>query len=205
MKRLIDPAPRLLHNRIVSSGKRYFFGKGWDNASLEIVFRGILRRQHINAALKSHIVSTIDQRTLENIKTKSIEMQEKKIPAGVFLSSDLGDPHRVLKAYSLTAYPILDESGKQSTMEIMARDLPLFADPDDDYSKVVMPHLDLVKLLAREILKTLNWEVSPKGAASFLESLYRNSEMPDSLFETPKILDTIDVLAKECNLEAKHN
>ena len=190
---------------LLQTSKRFFFGKGWDNASLEVVYRGILRRPHINNALKKHVVSVVDKRTLENLKSKSAETIEKKIPLGIFLTADIGDPHRVLKAYSLTAYPILDESGKPTTTHFMQRDLPLFADPDDDYSKVVMPQLEIIKLLASEILKTLNWEVSPRGAASFLESLYRGAEMPDTLFESSKVLDTFDVLAQKCDVQAKHH
>ena len=185
--------------------KRFFFGKGWDNASLEIVYRGILRRPHINKALKQHILSVVDKRTLDFVKSKSVETLEKNIPLGIFLSADIGDPHRVLKAYSLTAYPILDDAGNQATAEFMKKQAPLFADPDDDYSKVLMPQLDIIKMLTTEILKTLNWEVSPKGAASFLESLYRGSEMPDTLFESPRVLDSIDVLANQCDLHVKHN
>ena len=187
----------------LSSQKRGFFGKGWDNAALEVTYRGILRRSHIAKELTKWIVTMLDSRTLEIVKTKGFISEKKKVPMGIFLPPHLGDPHRLLKGYSLTAYPILNETGQQSCIQVEEREVPLFADPDDEYSKVVLPNLELMKMLAEELLKTLNWEVSPRGAASFLEALYRGSEIPDAVFETPKVLDSLDKMKKHYELQVK--
>ena len=185
--------------------RRYFFGKGWDNAAMETVYRAILRREGIRQELAQWLAKSVDSRTLEVIRLKGEVARQKHVPMSVFLPPHLGDPHRVLKAYALTSYPILDESGQQSTTQVDDQEYPLFADPDDEYSKVVLPNLDLVKMLAEELLKTLGWEVSPRGAASLMESMFRGAEIPDAVFETPKVLDSIEVMTKQLGLEAKHN
>eukprot|EP00760_Papus_ankaliazontas_P003068 PhM_4_TR11404/c0_g1_i1/m.71274 len=192
MFRRITAAP--VRCSTLAAPARHFFGKGWDNASLEIVYRGVLRRPNVEERLRENLCRMADSRSLERIRRKGeLAAKQGQLPV-VYLQPGLGDPHRVLKAYSLTAYPILDEGGHQVTIEVQGGAVPTFADPDDDYSKIVIPQLEMVELLAQELLRTLKWEVSPRGAASLLESLYRGAEVPDVVFETPKILDQLEEL-----------
>eukprot|EP00759_Apiculatamorpha_spiralis_P047649 PhF_6_TR4326/c0_g1_i1/m.5831 len=197
-RRVLQAQPMMA--RTWQAPTRTFFGKGWDNAAIEVVYRSIVRRENIRSELQTLLASTADARALEKLRTKGEAAAKKGLKMNCFLPAHLGDPHRVLKAYSLTAYPILDGSGHQVCMHIEGHEIPTFADPDDDYSKVVLPQLELTKLLAEELLRTLSWEVSPRGAASLLESLYRGAEIPDTVFETPKILDSIENLTKEAVL-----
>lgn len=168
---------------------RTFFGKGWDNAALDTVYKHLLRKPEVNEAIVDQIVKTADQKFVTQMAEKAKKAEEHGTAVRVFLPAQFGDAHRLLKLYSLTAYPILDEQGSQLVVNIDGHDLPAFADPDDDYSKVVVPRLELTQFLAEELLKTLDWEASPRGAASFLEALYRGAEIPDHVFQTPAVIE----------------
>lgn len=166
-----------------------FFGKGWDNASVDVAYRALLRKPEVNERLTSEVAVTIDGRTIE----KLIVAQRKCVAEGtqirVFLAPHLGDAHRLLKAYSLCAYPILQEDGQQMKVMVDGNEGECFADPDDDYARVVIPCLELTKFLAQELLGLLEWEQSPRGAAALLESLYRGAEIPDHVFQTPAVIE----------------
>ena len=164
---------------------RAFFGKGWDNAALDVVYRGILRKPEVNHHLRNLYIPTLDQHTMNHFTTLALH---GNVPR-VFLTPDLGDPHRLLKAYSLTAYPILNERGDVLTCDVNGTPMEAFADPDDDYAKVVIPHVETVVFLSQQLLTTMEWEASPRGAASMLESLYRGAEVPDHVFATPAVVE----------------
>ena len=176
---------------------RTFFNKGWDNAALDTVYASLLRKPEINDRVRSFYVCSMDPRDADMIR-KIAESLKKKAPQDkkfirVYLPPSLGDAHRLLKAYSLTAYPILDDKGEQLKVELDGQHLDAFADPDDDYSKVVIPFLEVTEYLATNLLTTLKWEASPRGAASLLEHLYRGAEIPDHVFQTPAIIERIPV------------
>ena len=169
---------------------RTFFGKGWDNASLDITYKCVLRKPEIHDKLKAEYARVVDSRTLEFLRKAGDKADKNNKNITIYLPPHLGDPHRLLKAYSLTAYPILDEKGEQMKIDFEGmQKLEAFADPDDDYSKVVIPNLDLVEYIAQDLLKTLNWEATPRGAASFLEALYRGAEIPDHVFATEAVIE----------------
>ena len=170
---------------------RTFFGKGWDNAALDTVFKAVLKKPAMNDLIHTRLAKHLDSRTLEMTRVAAVKTLEvnKDAKFRVFLPPFIGDAHRVLKAYSLTAYPILDEKGEQMVVEMEGNKAEAFADPDDDYSKVLIPHLDLVEALAQDLLKTMGWEANPRGAASLLESLYRGAEIPDHVFQTEAVIE----------------
>ena len=89
------------------------------------------------------------------------------------------------------AYPILDDKGGQLKVEMDGHSWMLRR-PDDDYSKVVIPHIELVEYLAKSLLDTMKWEATPRGAASLLESLYRGAEIPDHVFQTPAVIERLE-------------
>jgi hypothetical protein len=184
MRRIFRAAP-------LAPASRTFFGKGWDNAALDTVYKAVVRKPEVTSKLRTGLAESMDSRTLE--ATRAIE--SKSLAANqavtIFLPPHLGDPHRLLKAYSLTAYPILDEKGEQLCVELDGQEVVAFADPDDDFAKVVIPSLPTVEFLAQELLKTLNWETTPRGAASLLESLYRGAEIPDHVFQTEAVIERI--------------
>jgi hypothetical protein len=173
---------------------RTFFGKGWDNAALDTVFRAMIKTPKVQEEIKKEVAKKMDPRTLENW-SYAVSLNPD-VSTRLFLPPHIGDPHRLLKAYAITAYPIVDEAGKQvmydgSDSEVIQwylGALPCFADPDDDYSKIAMTDLELTEYLGKELLTLLEWEASPRGAASFLESLYRGSSIPDYVFETPRVI-----------------
>lgn len=170
--------------------QREFFNKGWDNASLDYAFRAVIRKQNVKEKIATQVAMECDSRTLDNIRRKGDIALRNKVPLRVYLCPSLGDAHRVLKAYSLTAYPILDEKGEHLYTDINKTDkLPSFADPDDDYAKVCIRYVDVITLVANELLTMLGWEASPRGAASLLQSLYRGAEIPDYVYETPRVIE----------------
>ena len=172
--------------------RRAFFGKGWDNAALDTVFAALIRKPEVNDRIRTAYVSGMDTRDADSIRRLGEVAKENKSFVRIFLPPHIGDPHRLLKCYSLTAYPILDDKGEQLKVEMDGNHLDAFADPDDDYSKVVIPHIELVEYLAKSVLETLGWEATPRGAASLLESLYRGAEIPDHVFQTPAVIERFD-------------
>jgi hypothetical protein len=173
---------------------RAFFGKGWDNASLDVTYRAVLKGETANKALGAMLAAKCDSRSLHGLGEVAQVIRRdtsRKNEIRLYLPPDLADAHRLLKAYSLTAFPILDDRGQHLKAEIEGEELPYFADPDDDFAKIVIPNLEQVELLAQELLKTLNWEPTPRGAASFLEALYRGAEIPDYVFEQPKHIERL--------------
>ncbi|EAN86560.1 putative cytochrome c oxidase subunit V [Trypanosoma cruzi] len=171
---------------------RHFFGKGWDNASLDTIYSCMLRKPEVNDRVRSQYASTMDPRDADVLRRLGEVAKENKTFIRVFLPPHLGDPHRLLKCYSLMAYPILDDKGGQLKVEMDGHHLDAFADPDDDYAKVVIPHIELVEYLAKSLLETMKWEATPRGAASLLESLYRGADIPDHVFQTPAVIERID-------------
>lgn len=161
-----------------------FFKKGWDNASLDVIYRGLLRKPEVNQHLREKYFSLLDGRTERMLSACHVKAQQNKTATRIFLAPDMGDPHRLLKAYSLTAYPILNERGDVMKCDVDGQMMDAFADPDDDFSKVCIPHLDTVIFLSQQLLETMKWEATPRGAASLLESLYRGAEVPDHVFAT---------------------
>jgi len=176
--------------------RRMFFGKGWDNAALDTVFASLLRKPEVNDHVRSTYVAGMDARDCDALRRMGEVAKENKTFVRVFLPPHLGDAHRLLKCYSLTAYPILDDKGEQLQVEMDGNHLDAFADPDDDYAKVVIPHIELVEYLAKNLLETLSWEATPRGAASLLESLYRGAEIPDHVFQTPAVIERLDAVKK---------
>lgn len=171
---------------------RTFFGKGWDNAALDTIYSSMLRKPEVNDRVRTQYASTMDPRDADVLRRLGEVSKENKTFIRVFLPPHLGDPHRLLKCYSLMAYPILDDKGGQLKVEMDGHKLDAFADPDDDYSKVVIPHIELVEYLAKSLLETMKWEATPRGAASLLESLYRGAEIPDHVFQTPAVIERLD-------------
>ena len=164
--------------------QRDFFNKGWDNAALDTVFKAVLKKPEIVDRITTAIAAEVDPRSLEF--SRKISGDGK---LNMYLTPHLGDPHRVLKAYSLTAYPILDEKGEPLKIEVEGTMMEAFADPDDDFSKVVIPQADVIELLAKETLAMMNWETTNRGAATFLEALYRGAEIPDHVFQTEGLIE----------------
>ena len=164
---------------------RKFFGKGWDNAALDTVYRGLLKKPEVNAYLVNKYADLMEPSDVSHIQAAVRDTGSFK----VFLAPDLGDPHRLLKAYSLTAYPILNERGDVLTCNVDGKEMEAYADPDDDYSKVCIPDIDSVVFLSQQLLTTMEWEASPRGAASLLESMYRGAEVPDHVFATPAVIE----------------
>lgn len=171
---------------------RTFFGKGWDNAALDTIFSCMLRKPEVNDYIRTQYVVTMDTRDADTLRHLGEVAKERKTFIRVFLPPHIGDPHRLLKCYSLMAYPILDDKGSQLKVDMDGHQLDAFADPDDDYSKVVIPHIELVEYLAKTLLETMHWEATPRGAASLLESLYRGAEIPDHVFQTPAVIERLD-------------
>lgn len=196
MRRAFAPRAVAAATALAAAQQRTFFGKGWDNAALDTTFRAVLRKPAIVDVIGSEYARTLDGRILDQLrKVSDLGAKSAKETASpqratrVYLPPHLGDAHRVLKAYSLTAYPILDESGAQMKVDVGGQEMDAFADPDDDYAKVVIPQQHLVEALAAELLSTLGWEATPRGAASLLESLYRGAEIPDHVFQTPAVIE----------------
>ena|ERR1712000_431770 len=174
---------------LACNANRTFFGKGWDNAALDVAYRALLRKPEVNERLTDFVCTVIDGRAVESLVTAGKKADNNGSQVRIFLAPHLGDPHRLLKAYSLTAYPILDEQGEQLRVSVDGFEGEAFADPDDDFAKICFPNLAEIKFLAQELLALLEWEQSPRGAASLLESLYRGSEIPDHVFQTPAVIE----------------
>jgi len=176
---------------VATASVRTFFGKdkGWDSAALDVAHRALMRKPEVNAHLTNWLADIVDARAIESFVKAGKNAEKQGVQFRIFLAPHLGDPHRLLKAYSLTAYPILDEHGEQLKVHVDGFEGEAFADPDDDYSKVVFPDLEMIKYLSQELLGLLDWEQSPRGAASLLESLYRGSEIPDHVFQTPAVIE----------------
>jgi hypothetical protein len=169
--------------------QRTFFGKGWDAASLDVCYQGLLRKPEVNDRLRTEYTAAIDTRTQEAMIKSYEQVQKQGSCLRVFLPPHLGCPHRVLKAYSLTAYPILDDKGEQLKIDVDGTTMDAFADPDDDFAKVCLPNLEATEFLAQELLVFMGWEATPRGAASLLESLYRGAEIPDHVFQTQAVIE----------------
>ena len=186
---LVSRRAALVSLPVAAECTRTFFGKGWDNAALDTVYKHLVRKPEVQDCLKYKYASRMDGRAFQTTIDNALKAAEQNSAFRIFLPVHLGDPHRLLKAYSLTAYPILDEQGSQLVINVDGHNMPAFADPDDDYSKVALPHLEQTEFLATELLKALDWEATPRGAASFLEALYRGAEIPDHVFQTPAVVE----------------
>ena len=109
----IDSMRRFAAPMFMAAQSRAFFGKGWDNASLDTVYCALLRRTDVNDRLRTEYARVLDPRDCDIVRRVHGIAKANNSNFRIFLPPHLGDPHRLLKAYSLTAYPILDDSGEQ--------------------------------------------------------------------------------------------
>lgn len=167
------------------------FGKGWDNHQLEIVFRSVVKRPHIRELLKNHYAWATDEKTLE--KTRHVgdncDIVQLQLPA------DISDPHRILKQYSIMDAPVIDIDGKH----ISLNGGPVYY--DDDGTKIAIIDQGPVETLAKELLWSMGYSTeanpSPKDARKFLEDIYGDVELTDSVLEPEGFLTEESLLYPE--------
>eukprot|EP01060_Flectonema_neradi_P000472 TRINITY_DN102_c10_g1_i1.p1 TRINITY_DN102_c10_g1~~TRINITY_DN102_c10_g1_i1.p1 ORF type:complete len:225 (+),score=45.45 TRINITY_DN102_c10_g1_i1:51-725(+) len=167
------------------------FGNGWDNHSLEIVFRSIIKRPHIRELLKNHYAWASDEETLSRVK----ELGENCDVVQIQLQADITDPHRILKQYSIMDAPVIDIDGKHVSLN----GGPVYY--DDDGTKIAIVDHGPVEILAKEILWTLGYSVelnpSPKDARRFLEDIYGDATLPDDVLQPTGYLTDESLLYPE--------
>eukprot|EP01065_Artemidia_motanka_P038163 TRINITY_DN47019_c0_g1_i1.p2 TRINITY_DN47019_c0_g1~~TRINITY_DN47019_c0_g1_i1.p2 ORF type:complete len:229 (+),score=88.35 TRINITY_DN47019_c0_g1_i1:74-760(+) len=174
----------------VPAPKSGIFGQGWDNASLELVFRSIIKRPHIREALKNHYAWSTDEQTLSRCKQFGDNCDIVQLQ----LCPDLGDPHRVLKQFSIMDRPVIDIDGKHIAM------MGGHVFYDDDATKIAIIDQTAVETLAKEILWTLGrttGEPEPQDARDLLTELYGDATVPDDLLDVKNVLTHDSLLYPE--------
>lgn len=79
-----------------------FFGK-LDNTSLEVIFRNILRQDHVQKYLTHYFSRAMTTQTLP----------KSHGPVKVAPPACVSDPHRVLRLFACLAHPVISPDGKQ--------------------------------------------------------------------------------------------
>eukprot|EP01062_Namystynia_karyoxenos_P027512 TRINITY_DN21097_c0_g1_i1.p2 TRINITY_DN21097_c0_g1~~TRINITY_DN21097_c0_g1_i1.p2 ORF type:complete len:263 (+),score=127.99 TRINITY_DN21097_c0_g1_i1:104-790(+) len=204
MRRAVAPASRVLAGQVRRAAAASWqerkaapappngiFGSGWDRASLDVVFRSIVKRPHIREVLKHHYAWATDDRTLERAKAFGDNCDIVQVQ----LAPDIGDPHRVLKQYSIMDAPVIDIDGKHVAM------MGGHVYYDDDGTKIAIVDQTPVEALAKEILWTVGAsksdEPEPKDARKFLEELYGDVQVPEDLHEIKDVLTEDSLLYPE--------
>jgi len=176
--------------QVTAGPKDGMFGNGWDNASLEIVFRSVIKRPHVREALKHHYAWATDERTLEKCKSFGDNCDIVQVQ----LLSDIGDPHRILKQFSIMDAPVIDIDGKHVAMQ------GGYVYYDDDGTKIAVIEQTVVEALAKELLWSVGYatgEPEPKDARKFLEDLYGDVQVPEDLLEIKGVLTDESLLYPE--------
>eukprot|EP01059_Diplonema_ambulator_P035553 TRINITY_DN83_c0_g1_i1.p1 TRINITY_DN83_c0_g1~~TRINITY_DN83_c0_g1_i1.p1 ORF type:complete len:222 (+),score=81.39 TRINITY_DN83_c0_g1_i1:46-711(+) len=167
------------------------FGNGWDNHSLELVFRSIVKRPHIREMLKNHYAWATDDKTLERVR----EVGDNCDIVQLQMQADISDPHRILKQYSIMDAPVIDIDGKH----ISLNGGPVFY--DDDGTKIAIIDQGPVEIMAKELLWTLGYSTAaspePKDARKFLADIYGDVELPDDVLNPTGYLTEDSLLYPE--------
>eukprot|EP00668_Euglena_longa_P028741 GGOE01036060.1.p1 GENE.GGOE01036060.1~~GGOE01036060.1.p1 ORF type:complete len:224 (-),score=43.35 GGOE01036060.1:196-867(-) len=147
---------------VARSGIRGFFKDGFrDNASLELVYRVILKSPAVSQKLLEFYAKNLDQLSVESLSAL------KGTTVGIPLQPYLGDPHRVLLAYSLLPHTVEHEADGNPVVETKI---------GDEEQKIKIVDSDIITFLAKEILAKLGQETTPQGARQYLDSLVEGAE-----------------------------
>eukprot|EP00667_Euglena_gracilis_P027570 EG_transcript_34143 len=153
---------RVLTPAIARPGLRCFFKDGFrDNASLELVYRVVLKSPAVSQKLIEFYAKSLDQLSVESLSAL------KGTTVGIPLQPYLGDPHRVLLAYSLLPHTVETEADGNPVVETKI---------GDEEQKIKIIDSEVISFLAKEILGKLGLETTPQAARQYLDSLVEGAE-----------------------------
>jgi hypothetical protein len=143
---------------------RSFFKDGFrDNASLELVYRALIKSPAVSQKLIEFYSQNLDQLSIESLSAFKAQGTTVAIP----LQPYLGDPHRVLLAYSLLPFTIGKEADGNPVIETKIGD-------EEQKIKIIDP--DLISFLAKELLAKMGYETTPQAARTYLDSMVEGAE-----------------------------
>uniref|UniRef100_A0A7S1JB44 Uncharacterized protein n=1 Tax=Eutreptiella gymnastica TaxID=73025 RepID=A0A7S1JB44_9EUGL len=155
---------RSLVRPIARQSVRTFFNDGYrDNASLELVYRAVIRSPAVTNKLTDFYAANCDELSVESMAS----LQAAGSTVGIPLQPYLGDPHRVLLAYSLLPNTVETEADGNPVIETVIGD-------EKQRIKIVDP--DLISFLAKELLAKLGLDTSSESAKNYLDSMVDGAE-----------------------------
>lgn len=155
---------RICAQQLSRGGARHFFKDGFrDNASLELVYRVVIKSPAVSQKLLEFYAQNLDLLSVESLSSLKSQGTTVAVP----LQPYLGDPHRVLLAYSLLPFTIEKEADGNPVVETKIGD-------EEQKIKIIDP--DLITFLAQELLKKLGCEATPQAARAYLDSMVEGAE-----------------------------
>eukprot|EP01001_Neometanema_parovale_P010789 NODE_7023_length_799_cov_84.943787_g6785_i0.p1 GENE.NODE_7023_length_799_cov_84.943787_g6785_i0~~NODE_7023_length_799_cov_84.943787_g6785_i0.p1 ORF type:complete len:247 (-),score=77.49 NODE_7023_length_799_cov_84.943787_g6785_i0:58-729(-) len=155
-------APLRFASVVARRGLRTFFNDGFaDNTSMETVYRALVKTPAVSEKLMDFYAANMDVDSLSGMKgTNNV---------CVALPPYLGDPHRVLLAYSLlrNENKSITEADGCPIVEIMMGEEP---------QRIKIVDHDLISFLAKQLLTKLGQDSSMDGAQAYLDSLMDGAE-----------------------------
>lgn len=172
---------RRLATRTAQSGARTFFGHGKaENAVLDVTYRSVIKTPEVKAQIADYYAHFLDSYLYE----LGAHQAGRKLMIG--LNPKFGDPHQVLKAYSLTKNPVPKEDHLhtlphvtmiQNKHEELYKYGTIFQDADGTKVWFEGPDLDLINFLAQKLLARLELPQTPEAAENYLNSLFEGVDL----------------------------
>eukprot|EP00999_Lentomonas_sp_LEN2_P001100 NODE_2105_length_652_cov_87.904762_g2055_i0.p1 GENE.NODE_2105_length_652_cov_87.904762_g2055_i0~~NODE_2105_length_652_cov_87.904762_g2055_i0.p1 ORF type:complete len:165 (+),score=28.28 NODE_2105_length_652_cov_87.904762_g2055_i0:87-581(+) len=140
-------------------GCRTFFGNGYaDNTSLEVLFKVMLRSPPVRERLFELYAANASADTLSDWSK-----QGSVGPLRVVLPPSLGDPHRVLLAYSMMA---------EDPVQHGADGCPVYqVDIGEESQLIKLVDADVIRFLGENLLETMGRDSSPAGAKVYIDEM----------------------------------
>jgi hypothetical protein len=143
---------------------RSFFKDGFkDNASLELVYRSVIRSPAVAEKLLDFYAANVDELSVESLSGLKADGASVAVP----LQPYLGDPHRVLLAYSLLPDTIETEADGNPIVKTQIGDEP---------QKIKIVDAEVITFLAKATLTKLGHEATPEAARAYLDSMVDGTE-----------------------------
>jgi len=135
-----------------------------DNSSLEFAYRILLRSPAVAQKLTEFYCKNIDELSVGSLSA----FKSAGTTLGLPLQPYLGDPHRLLLAYSLLPLETEREEDGNPVIETRIGD-------EEQRIKIIDP--DLITFLAKELLGKLGLESTPQAARAYLDSLVDGADI----------------------------
>jgi hypothetical protein len=149
---------------VIIRGLRTFFNDGYrDNASLEMVYRLVVKTSPVVDKLLEFYAKNLDAASLDNLNSLASSNTTVCVPLQPFL----GDPHRVLLAFSLLPNKVAVESDGNIIVE---------AKIGDEAQRIKIVDHELISFIAGEILKKLGMQPTPEAARTYIDSMMDGAE-----------------------------
>eukprot|EP00993_Chasmostoma_nieuportense_P003596 NODE_4302_length_809_cov_131.302053_g4144_i0.p1 GENE.NODE_4302_length_809_cov_131.302053_g4144_i0~~NODE_4302_length_809_cov_131.302053_g4144_i0.p1 ORF type:complete len:228 (-),score=79.24 NODE_4302_length_809_cov_131.302053_g4144_i0:75-758(-) len=172
-------------------GCRAFFNDSFlDNCSLEAAYRFLVRTPEVKTKLLDFYCQGLDQPSLDNLA----EHHANKTTVCVPLQPHLGDPHRVLLAYSFLEHvEHLDIDGAP----IVETTIGL------EHQRIKILDAQLIVFLAQKLLIALGKPSTPAAAKEYLDKMVEGADQlaAELLQKAPPVESPLEQSMREINEE----